>query len=38
MQKRIECDHQYIRDWSVWLDLSILARTVGVVFGRRNAY
>jgi putative colanic acid biosysnthesis UDP-glucose lipid carrier transferase len=38
MQKRIECDHRYIREWSLWLDLSILARTVWVVISRKNAY
>lgn len=38
MEKRIACDHQYIRDWSLWLDLKILFRTVFVVFSRRNAY
>jgi putative colanic acid biosysnthesis UDP-glucose lipid carrier transferase len=38
MQRRIECDHQYIRDWSLWLDLRILLKTVLVVFKRQNAY
>ena len=38
MEKRIACDHQYIRDWSLWLDLKILFKTVFVVFSRRNAY
>jgi putative colanic acid biosysnthesis UDP-glucose lipid carrier transferase len=38
MQKRIECDHRYIREWSLWLDLTILARTVLVVLSRKNAY
>ena len=38
MQKRVECDHQYIRDWSPWLDLRILFRTVLAVLVRRNAY
>jgi len=38
MQKRIECDHQYIRDWSPWLDLKILARTVLTVLSKQNAY
>ena len=27
MEKRIACDHQYIREWSFWMDLKILART-----------
>lgn len=38
MQKRIECDHQYIREWSVMMDFKILLRTVWVVFARQNAY
>jgi putative colanic acid biosynthesis UDP-glucose lipid carrier transferase len=38
MEKRIECDHQYIREWSLWLDLTILARTALVVFTHKNAY
>ena len=38
MEKRIECDHRYIREWSLWLDLKILFRTVLVVLSRRNAY
>jgi putative colanic acid biosynthesis UDP-glucose lipid carrier transferase len=38
MQGRIECDHRYIREWSLWLDLRILARTVLVVLKRQNAY
>ena len=38
MQRRIECDHQYIRDWSLWMDLRILFQTALVVFSRKNAY
>jgi putative colanic acid biosynthesis UDP-glucose lipid carrier transferase len=38
MQKRIECDHRYIREWSLWLDITILARTAAVVLSRKNAY
>jgi putative colanic acid biosynthesis UDP-glucose lipid carrier transferase len=38
MEQRVACDHQYIRDWSLWMDLKILARTLGVVFSQRNAY
>lgn len=38
MQKRVDCDHRYIREWSVWLDLKILLRTVLVVFKQENAY
>lgn len=38
MQKRVECDHRYIREWSVWLDLRILLKTFLVVFKQENAY
>jgi len=38
MEKRIQCDHQYIREWSLWLDFKILVKTVFVVFSRQNAY
>lgn len=38
MEKRIECDHQYIREWTLWLDMKILLRTISVVFSRNNAY
>jgi putative colanic acid biosynthesis UDP-glucose lipid carrier transferase len=38
MEKRIACDHQYIREWSFWMDLQILAKTAGVVLKQGNAY
>ncbi len=38
MAERIRYDHQYIREWSIWLDLKILLRTFGVVCTRQNAY
>ncbi len=38
MQKRIECDHRYIQQWSLWLDIKILFRTILVVFKQDNAY
>lgn len=34
LQRRIEFDLYYINHWSLWLDLRILWRTIGVVFGR----
>jgi len=38
MQRRVECDHEYIREWSLWLDITILFRTISVVLKRDNAY
>jgi putative colanic acid biosysnthesis UDP-glucose lipid carrier transferase len=38
MQRRVECDHEYIREWSLWLDINILFRTIFVVLKRQNAY
>ncbi len=38
MAERIHFDHQYIREWSIWLDLKILFRTVKLVLSRQNAY
>ena len=38
MEQRIQCDHQYIREWSLWLDVKILLKTAVVVFSRQNAY
>ncbi len=38
MQKRIEFDHRYIREWSLWMDFVIMAKTVMVVLSRKNAY
>lgn len=31
MAARIELDHRYIREWSLWLDLKIMLKTVAVV-------
>ncbi len=28
----------YVRNWSLWLDVTLLLRTIPAVFGRRGAY
>jgi putative colanic acid biosynthesis UDP-glucose lipid carrier transferase len=38
MQRRVDCDHEYIREWSLWLDIKILFQTAFVVLRRQNAY
>jgi putative colanic acid biosynthesis UDP-glucose lipid carrier transferase len=38
MEGRVAYDHQYIREWSLLLDLKILVKTIGVVFWGKNAY
>ena len=37
MEYRIELDHRYIREWSLWLDFKIVLKTFGVVL-RQDAY
>lgn len=37
-ERRVVLDSYYVRNWSVWLDIYILARTVRVVFGGKGAY
>jgi len=38
MSNRIQCDLEYIREWSLWMDVKILFKTVFVVFSQQNAY
>jgi Undecaprenyl-phosphate galactose phosphotransferase WbaP len=37
-QDRVRLDMYYIRNWSVWLDIFILAKTCAVVLRRQGAY
>lgn len=38
MQKRIDYDLAYLRNWSLALDLQIIAKTLWVVWRKQNAY
>jgi len=38
MEGRVRFDHEYIRHWSLWMDLKILAMTFLVVLKQENAY
>ena len=38
MQRRVELDIWYINNWSIWLDISVMIRTVLVVFTGDNAH
>ena len=37
-EMRVKLDSFYVRNWSVWLDLCILYRTIGTVLFRNGAY
>lgn len=38
LHKRIECDLYYIRNWSLWLDIEILFKTLWRISRDKNAY
>lgn len=38
MAERVKFDMTYIRNWSLWLDLRIIAKTFVIVFSGKNAY
>jgi lipopolysaccharide/colanic/teichoic acid biosynthesis glycosyltransferase len=37
-EDRVQLDAFYVRNWSVWLDLYILFRTIEIVLLRKGAY
>jgi lipopolysaccharide/colanic/teichoic acid biosynthesis glycosyltransferase len=37
-ENRVRLDMYYIRNWSIWMDLQVLFRTVPAVLSRRGAY
>ncbi|NLB89229.1 MAG: undecaprenyl-phosphate galactose phosphotransferase WbaP [Syntrophomonadaceae bacterium] len=37
-QGRVQLETWYVRNWSLWLDITLLFRTIGVVLGRKGAY
>lgn len=38
MSKRVEYDLDYLRHWSVWMDIKIILKTIRLVFGDAKAY
>ncbi len=36
--ERIQLDSWYVRNWSLWLDITLILRTVGGLLGGRGAY
>ena len=36
--ERVRLDAYYVRNWSIWLDLSVLSKTPSAVFSTRGAY
>ena len=38
MEERIRRDLEYIKNWSAWMDVLIIIRTMLLVFRDKNAY
>ena len=38
MKKRVACDLEYINNWSLWLDIKIILKTIMTGFIHKNAY
>lgn len=37
-EQRLRLDEYYVRNWSLWMDVVVLAKTIGVVIRRDGAY
>jgi lipopolysaccharide/colanic/teichoic acid biosynthesis glycosyltransferase len=37
-QSRVALDRHYVENWGLWLDFTVVMKTVGVMFARRGAY
>lgn len=37
-EDRVKLDIYYVENWSLWLDIRILLRTIGVILNKRGAY
>ncbi|OPZ73861.1 MAG: UDP-glucose:undecaprenyl-phosphate glucose-1-phosphate transferase [Firmicutes bacterium ADurb.Bin456] len=37
-EQRINLDAAYVRNWTLWLDISIAVKTIGIVLRQRGAY
>ncbi len=37
-EERVSLDEYYVRNWSIWLDIYILARTIAIVLQKKGAY
>jgi putative colanic acid biosysnthesis UDP-glucose lipid carrier transferase len=38
MTKRIECDLEYLKNWSMWLDFKIILRSFSLIWNDRDAF
>ena len=38
MRQRVEFDLDYLRNWTLWLDMRIILKTAAIVFLHRKAY
>lgn len=36
--ERLNLDEQYIRNWSLWMDITIMVKSIKILFSRKGAY